>query len=412
MNKNKWRKHFFTIWTGQAISLITSSVMQMAIIWHLTTTTGSALVLSIAAFIGFLPQAVLGAFAGVYVDRWNRKLTMIGSDILIAGAAAALALIARVTELPIWVIMVILFVRSVGTAFHAPALNAVTPLLVPESQLVKCAGYSQSIQSISYILSPAIAAFLYSAWKLNAVIAIDVLGALFASVAVAVVKIPKSQQECKTEQSNAIIEAKEGYLILKRNKGLFALMWISAIYCFIFMPINALFPLMSIGYFGGTTTQASIVETVFAVGMLAGGMLLGIYGGLKNRSSSIVASLLAMGSALIISGLIPTNGFLVFVLCSAIMGFSAPFYNGVQTALIQEKIKPEFLGRVFGLLGSTMSLAMPFGLIVSGVFADQFGIHRWFALSGGLIIVLAVVCTGLPSIKELGSSTAEEQMLE
>lgn len=401
MNKLNWKRSFFTIWAGQAISLITSAVLQMAIIWYLTDTTGSALVLSMATMVGFLPQAILGTMIGVLVDRWNRKLVMIGADLIIAVAGVVLAVVALMIELPVWVVMVVLFIRSIGTAFHSPALSAATPLLVPEDQLTKCAGYSQSVQSVSYILSPAIAAFLYATWDLNLIIALDVLGALVACITVTIVAIPK--QEIKTEmvQSSIISEAKAGYNILKENKGLFALLWIGAFYCFIYMPINALFPLMSMSYFGGTTTHASIVEIMFAVGMLAGGLLLSTWGGFKNPTISIVTSFIAMGFALIIAGLLPINGFFIFVFCSAIMGFSAPFYSGVQMALIQEKIQPEYLGRVFGLLGSIMSLAMPLGLIVSGIFADQIGINRWFAVSGIGILILALLSSLHPSMKEL-----------
>lgn len=401
MNKLNWKRSFFTIWAGQAISLITSAVLQMVIIWYLTDTTGSALVLSMATMVGFLPQAILGTMIGVLVDRWNRKLVMIGADLIIAVAGVVLAVVALMIELPVWVVMVVLFIRSIGTAFHSPALSAATPLLVPEDQLTKCAGYSQSVQSVSYILSPAIAAFLYATWDLNLIIALDVLGALVACITVTIVAIPK--QEIKTEmvQSSIISEAKAGYNILKENKGLFALLWIGAFYCFIYMPINALFPLMSMSYFGGTTTHASIVEIMFAVGMLAGGLLLSTWGGFKNPTISIVTSFIAMGFALIIAGLLPINGFFIFVFCSAIMGFSAPFYSGVQMALIQEKIQPEYLGRVFGLLGSIMSLAMPLGLIVSGIFADQIGINRWFAVSGIGILILALLSSLHPSMKEL-----------
>lgn len=401
MNKLNWKRSFFTIWAGQAISLITSAVLQMAIIWYLTDTTGSALVLSMATMVGFLPQAILGTMIGVLVDRWNRKLVMIGADLIIAVAGVVLAVVALMIELPVWVVMVVLFIRSIGTAFHSPALSAATPLLVPEDQLTKCAGYSQSVQSVSYILSPAIAAFLYATWDLNLIIALDVLGALVACITVTIVAIPKQQIKTEMVQSSIISEAKAGYNILKENKGLFAILWIGAFYCFIYMPINALFPLMSMSYFGGTTTHASIVEIMFAVGMLAGGLLLSTWGGFKNPTISIVTSFIAMGFALIIAGLLPINGFFIFVFCSAIMGFSAPFYSGVQMALIQEKIQPEYLGRVFGLLGSIMSLAMPLGLIVSGIFADQIGINRWFAVSGIGILILALLSSLHPSMKEL-----------
>ncbi len=91
------------------------------------------------------------------------------------------------------------------------------------------------------------------------------------------------------------------------------------------------------------------------------------------------------------------------------MGFSGPFYNGVQIALFQEKIKPEYLGRVFGLFGSVMALAMPLGLVISGVFADQIGVNRWFMLTGIMMIGLAVLCLFIPAMKQLDHPQESEQ---
>lgn len=407
--KANWKRNFFTIWSGQAVSLITSAILQMAIIWYLTEKTGSAMVLSIATLVGFLPQALGGPVIGVLVDRWSRKKVMIVADIIIAAAAASLAVVAYYMELPVWVIMIVLFIRSIGTAFHSTALNAATPLIVPEEQLAKCAGYSQSVQSVSYIISPAAAALLYSIWDLNAVIAIDVLGALIACITVVVVAIPRQEVKKSVSESSFAEELRAGYDALKHHKGLVALLWIGGLYIFAFMPINALFPLMTMGYLGGTMKHASAAEIVFAAGMLAGGLLLGSWGGFKNRSLTIVTSIFVMGFALSIAGLLPTNGFIAFTACCAIMGFSGPFYNGVQIALFQEKIKLEYLGRVFGLFGSVMALAMPLGLVISGVFADQIGVNRWFMLSGMMIIGIAILCLFVPAIRKLDHSQQSEQ---
>jgi DHA3 family macrolide efflux protein-like MFS transporter len=396
-----WKQKFFTIWAGQAVSLITSAILQMAMIFYLTERTGSAMVLSMASLVGFLPYAVLGPAIGVLVDRYDRKMIMIGADLIIALAGAVLALIALYMELPVWMVMVILFIRSVGTAFHSPALSAVTPLLVPEEQLTKCAGYSQSLQSISYILSPAAAAFLYSVWELNAIITLDVLGAVIASITVAFVKIPKLNQEKQISERNFIEEMRAGFFVLKENKGLFALLLVGTLYMFVYMPINALYPLISMGYFNGTPTHVSITEIAYASGMLLGGLLLGLFGSFKKRILLITASILLMGVSLAISGLLPPTGFIFFVGCCVIMGLSVPFYSGVQTALFQEKIKPEYLGRVFSLTGSIVSLAMPIGLILSGLFADRIGINHWFFVSGILIIGIALLCALIPAVRTL-----------
>ncbi|MBE6065706.1 macrolide efflux MFS transporter Mef(A) [Clostridium cochlearium] len=401
MEKYNWKQRFFTIYAGQAVSLITSAILQMAIIFYITEKTGSAMVLSIASLIGFLPYAVLGPAIGVLVDRYNRKTIMIIADLIIAIAGAVLAFIALYMEIPIWMIMVVLFIRSVGAAFHSPALSAVTPLLVPEDQLTKCAGYSQSLQSISYIISPAAAAFLYSIWELNAIIAIDVFGAIVAIIALVLIKIPKLDVEKQELGLSFIKEMKDGFYILKENKGLFGLLLIGTLYMLVYMPINALYPLITMEYFNGTPMHISITEIAYASGMLIGGLLLGLFGNYQKRILLITASIFMMGISLTISGLLPQSGFFIFVVCCAIMGLSVPFYSGVQTALFQEKIKPEYLGRVFSLTGSIMSLAMPIGLILSGFFADRIGVNHWFLLSGILIICIAIVCPMITEIRKL-----------
>ena len=398
---NNWKLKFYTIWAGQAVSLITSAILQMAIIFYLTEKTGSAMVLSMASLVGFIPYAVFGPAIGVLVDRHDRKKIMIGADLIIAAAGAVLAIVALYMELPIWMVMVVLFIRSIGTAFHTPALNAVTPLLVPEEQLTKCAGYSQSLQSISYIVSPAVAALLYSVWELNAIIAIDVLGAVIASITVAIVRIPKLGDQVQSLKPNFIKEMKDGIVVLKQNKGLFALLLLGTLYTFVYMPINALYPLFSMEYFNGTPMHISITEIAFASGMLAGGLILGRLGSYEKRVLLITGSFFMMGASLAIAGLLPSNGFVMFVVCCAIMGLSVPFYSGVQTALFQEKIKPEYLGRIFSLTGSIMSFAMPLGLILSGFLADRIGVNHWFLLSGILIIGVAIVCPMMPEIRKL-----------
>ncbi len=348
-----------------------------------------------------MPYAVFGPVIGVLVDRYDRKKIMIGADLIIAGAGAILAIIALYMELPIWMVMVVLFIRSIGAAFHSPALSAVTPLLVPEEQLTKCAGYSQSLQSISYIISPAAAAFLYSVWELNAIIAMDVLGAVIACITVALVKIPKLNIEAQSQKSHFMKELKEGFDVLKENKGLFELLLIGTLYMFVYMPINALYPLMTMEYFSGTPMHVSITEIAYASGMLAGGLLLGLFGNFKKRIILITISIFMMGVSLTISGLLPSSGFIIFVVCCAVMGLSVPFYSGVQTAIYQEKIKPEYLGRAFSLTGSIISLAMPLGLILSGLFADRVGVNYWFLISGVLIIIIAIVCPLVTAIRKL-----------
>ena len=176
-------------------------------------------------------------------------------------------------------------------------------------------------------------------------------------------------------------------MVLKQNRGLFALLWIGVIYMFFYMPISTLFPLICMSYFKGTPAHASAAEIAFAVGMLLGGVILSIWGGFKKR----------------LSGLLPPDAFLVFVVCCTVMGISAPFY-GVQNAIFQETVKPEYLGRVFSLLTSAASLAMPFGLVISGPLAERLGVEKWFVICGIGIIIVALAVFLLPGLREIDNT--------
>ena len=406
-----WRRKYFTILSGQAVSMVTSGVLQMALIFYLTEKTGSALVLSLATFFGFLPQAVLGPFIGVWVDRWSRKAVMIGADLFISLAGVGLAIIALKIEPPIWTVLAILFLRSVGAAFHTPAMSAVTPLIVPEDMLVKCAGYSSSIQSISFLVSPAIAAVVYKSWSISAIVGLDVIGAIIAVLFVAFITIPKPEKSDLVGQESFFSDLKNGWVAIRDDKGLFQMLWIGTLYMLVFMPINALFPLMSMGYFGGTTTHAAIAETAFSAGMLAGGLVLGAWGGFKRRILTLGLSVILMGAGFAASGLLPTWGFVGFAVLCVVMGFAAPFH-GVQTAIFQERIAPECLGRVFSLSMSMMSLAMPIGLMLAGAFAEVIGVHNWFLISGVLVIAIALLMLSMPAIRSLDDKPAPETAVE
>ena len=375
-----WKKNFFTIWTGQAISQFSSSVLQFAIVWYLTDHTGSAMVLTAAMMMGFLPQGVLGPFIGVFIDRYNRKRIMIISDLLISAASFVMVIAGWIGRLSTELILVVLLARSVGSAFHNPCLQAVTPQIVPEGQLTRCAGYSQALESVSQILSPVVAAVLYSSWSLSGIISLDVIGALIAVITLGITQIPELPQEGRDRKVQVLREAKEGFQILRAKKGMLGLVLIGSLYTLALMPTSALFPLMTMSYFNGNSTSASIVEVVFSVGLLFGSFLL-------------------MSFSLFVSGILPPDGFYVFTLCSWLMGVSGPFYWGMYTPLLQSNFEAKYLGRVLSLSSSIRLLSGPLGLVVSGIYAERYGVEKWFLIAGVLVLVASLLCVAVPSVR-------------
>lgn len=399
------KKKFYIIWSGQAISLITSAIVQMALIFYITDVTGSAAMLSIASLCGFMPYVLFGPIIGVYVDRIDRRLIMINADGIIAIAGIFLILMSGYQQEPSYLvfIMIVLFIRSLGTAFHTPAITALTPSLIAEDELVKYAGITQSMQALSYIISPVFAAILYASIDLSLIIAIDVIGAVVAIGAITLAKLPKQELNAKEERSSVIEELKQGINAIRYYPGIGMLLLVGTLYMMVYMPINSLYPLMSMDYFQGTPIHASITEVSYAIGMLVAGSLVGYATNKFKRVTVMAGSIVLMGIALVIGGMLESNMFMVFVLCCLLMGFSVPFYSSVQTGIIQEKITSEYLGRVFALSGTLMTLAMPIGLIFSGLFADIIGVDKWFLLSGIIIVIIGVICSLLKPIRDLNN---------
>src|SRR5581483_6169520 len=133
----RWAARFFTIWTGQAFSLFGRQIVQFALVWYLTQKTGSATILATATLVAMLPQILLGPFAGAIVDRSSRRLVMILADSFIALSTAGLIVLFMMGKIQIWHIYVAMALRSLGSAFHSPAMSASTPLMVPEKHLTR-----------------------------------------------------------------------------------------------------------------------------------------------------------------------------------------------------------------------------------------------------------------------------------
>ena len=408
--KYSWKLKLACVWGGELVSVLTSSILQMGFVWHITLTTNSASMLSLASLAGFLPLALFGTFAGTIVDRLSLRVTLIGADLFIAAVSAACAVVSLSGALPVWGVRAALFVRAIGSALHTPAFQALTPLVAPAEHLTRLAGVTQAVQSGGYILGTAVAAVIYPLWGLTAMIALDVVGALVASVAVLAARLDVGGSRGTSgerglgiaAQARALAaETADGYRVLRGYRGLFALLWCGFAFTLVFSPISALFPLMTLDHFGGTTGDAATAEIVFSVGMIVGSALLTATGGFKNRALTVVAATALYGVATLVAGLLGVGGFVAFLAMSFLMGLSSPFYSGPQTALMQEKIPPEYLGRVFGLYGAIMSWAMPLGLAFSSLFADAVGAPAWFFGAGVAMVILACVTWAIPAIRNV-----------
>ncbi len=399
---------FLVIWGGQIFSLLGSSLVQFALVWYLTRTTGSATVLAVATMMALLPQIVIGPVAGALVDRWNRRVVMIVADSAIALATALLAVLYALDVVQVWHIYLLMFVRAVGGAFHWPAMQASTSLMVPEKHLSRVAGMNQALWGLASIVSPPLGALLIGVLPMQGVLAIDVSTALIAIGPLLFIAVPQPVRQKTPDVSgqpvgevSVLTDLKAGLRFTGSWPGLLLISLIAALINLLVTPAFSLMPILVTRHFGGGALQLAWTETTWGIGVVLGGLLLGVWGGFKRRVVTGLSALALMGVGVIVVGLTPSNAYLLALAALFLGGLMNPICNGSFFASLQSTVPAEMQGRVFTLVMSVCGLMSPLGLAVAGPVADALGVQVWFLAGGVATIAMGLGGFLVPAIMNM-----------
>lgn len=381
-----WKKNSAFFIGGQSISLFGSMLVQYAIMWHITLETRSGLIMTLSILAGFIPSLFLSPFAGVWVDRFNRKLIIILADSFIAITTLITALLFYFGYGSITLLLIISGFRSLGNAVHTPAVQAFIPELVPENKLMRVQGVNNGIQSSMMIIAPVLSAVLLASFELFVLFFIDTFTAILGILTLVMFvqstrSIPKL--EGKVEYFNDI---KLGLNYIKAHHFLVPFFVFTAMVLFFVAPMAFLTPLQTVFNYGPEEWRLSFVEVAFASGMMIGGFSIAAWEGLRNRIHTMALSLVLMGLASIVLSL--TNLFWIYLISMFIIGLSLPYYNSPAYVMIQEKVDNEYLGRVFSVMGMISSSMMPIGMLVFGPLADYLDVNYIIIFSGIMMIII------------------------
>lgn len=362
-------KQFMLVWFGQLISLIGSGLTSFSLGVWVFQQTQSVTSFSLILVSAMLPNSLIAPLAGVIIDRFNRRVVMLWSDCAAGLCSLTLAFLFFIHQLQIWQIYVLLFLSSIAGAFRFPAYLALLSQMVPLKQIGRASGMTQLGPGAAQVLSPIIAAALMSSIGFSGVILIDFLTFLFAVSTLVAVRVPTlgSLSGAGTKKEPLWKEAGTGWKYILARAGLVRLLIF-----FVFVNVTlsfsqALVTPMIFG-FANTRTLATIMTTS-AIGFLAGGLLISIWGGPRKKVHGLLACAVLYSVGLSLTGLRPSTRLVTLGLFLSAM--QIPLMNGCSQAIWQSKTALEMQGRVFGTRIMLAWLSNPLVYFVAGALADH-----------------------------------------
>ena len=389
--QKNWKSQAMLFLISQCITLFGSTLVQMAIVWYVTIQTSSGVWVAAFTVCSYLPQFLISFAAGVWADRHSRKKLIIGADSLIALATLLMVLaIPHITNQTVILggLLVMSVIRSFGAGIQTPAVNAVIPQLVPEDQIMRFNGINATMQSVVQFAAPAAAGALLTVSTLSSTLFIDIVTAIAGIGLLSAVMIPKQALQDEGASVSVWKDMKTGIQYALSEKLIGKVLKVYGLFIFLCVPAGFLSQLFVSRVYGETYWYLTAVELAGFIGMVAGGLLISIWGGFKNRVTTMSVGLIVFGSLAIGMGL--SKQFALYLTLMMIYGVAITMVQTATTTLIQEQAETSMQGRVFGLLGAMYSGFLPVGMAVFGPMADRISL-QWIMIGSGIaLIVLSI----------------------
>lgn len=384
-NYEGWKKKTALFLSSQSLSLFGSNVVQYAIIWYVTLTTRSGAVLTISTLSAFLPQIIISLFAGVWADRYHRKFLIIAADVLTAVSTLILAVLFLLGYRELWLIFLVSGIRSVGAGIQSPAVNALLPQIVPTDRLLKVNSVNGTLQPFIMIAAPLVSGAMLSFFRLEAIFFVDVFTAFLAVSLLLVLKVPDYQKASAEQKTGFLDELRAGAFYIRQNRAIRTLFSFFAFVSFLIAPVVFLTPLLVTRSFGAEVWRLTANEVTFFTGSILGGIILTVWGGFKNHFRTIGLSCILW--AFLFTGLGLSKVFVLYLFFMFLSGIPMPFLHASTTTLLQERVRPDMQGRVFGVQQLIMNTILPVGMLVFGPIADIITIETLLVMTSGLMAV-------------------------
>ena len=387
-------KKAITFFISQAITLFGSQIVAFAIIWYITIETSSGLWVALLTVCSFVPQFLCYFIGGALADRFPRKSLIIGAD-----AAIAIFTLALVLMMPLFpngssfriALLVIAAFRSAAAGIQTPSVNSAIPLIVSPEKLMRANGINSTLQSIANFAAPAAAGAVMSLSNLQWALCIDIVTAAIGISLLCFINILSSKDENQGTRKECLFsDIVGGVSYAVKTKMVGGLLLLFGIFIFLSIPAGFLANLFVARSFGDSYSNLMLVEVVGFAGMLVGGLIMGSWGGFKDRFKTLLFSALLFGFCGVLMGL--SKGFVAYLIMMLLYGIPLTAFQTSTTTILQENVDTMMQGRVFGLLNSMFSGFLPIGMAVFGPMADVVSLRLLIVVSNiSIIIVCSVV---------------------
>ena len=388
--QDNWKTKTIIFLSSQIVSLFGSSVVSYAVVWYITLKTGSASLMTVSILASFLPQIVISLFAGVWADRYNRKILIISSDLLTGVSTFVLAIFFLMGNESITLIFIISAIRSVGSGIQTPAVGAILPQIVPMEHMTRVNGINSALTSAMMLLSPAVAGIFFATLGFGYTLLLDVVTAALAVIILSFLKVRTYQREIKDGEESltegTFSELKAGLSYTRNHKLISRLLVFYAVFFFMVSPAAFLTPIMIARSFGTEVWRLTANEMIWTAGAIFGGIIVAWLGEFKDKIRIMAISTISFGITFILLGLSTNFIFYLGVMFAA--GIVLPFYSTAETVLILDNVEEHMLGRVYSIVQIIISAAMPLGMLLFGPLGDIIRIETILIGTGFCILLL------------------------
>ena len=361
---------FGLMWAGQLVSLLGSGLVRFALGVFVFERTGSASQFALMAVFGALPGLLVAPFAGVLVDRWNRRTTMLLADAVAGFGTLGAALLLRADSLEVWHIYVMVLLSSVAESFQWPAYVATTTLLVPKKHFGRLGGLMQMGQAATGVLAPGLAGMLMGFMHISGLLFLDVAAFVIAAATLFLVDVPRPAASAEGTKAAGSMRAEMavGWRFIAARPGLLGLLAYFAMINLI-LGLTGVLQTPMVLSIPATRQELGVVWSIANAGFLLGGLSMTVTGGPKRRIHGVLAFGLLFGVVLVVAALRPW----VWLIAAAafVRMFGAPIINGSSQAIWQAKVPADLQGRVFAVRRIVAQITAPLGFALAGPLADH-----------------------------------------